>query len=617
LFIWVILWECGMFRKVTADLPEWMSTVFRLGLVAIVVLYLPGVMALVYDAWSAWMAKTGGAAPSERMQKLMARLRPYQDLSLTLGGAAAILTASLPFLENIAGQRWRRIWALTKLSFKEAVRSRVLYAFCGLLLLYLFATWYITPKHEDQVRTYVQVIYYVMDKVLIFAAAILASFSIPNDIRNQTIHTIVTKPAQRFEIILGRFLGLSALMSLVLVVMSAISLLYVVRGVDPDAAAESLKAREPLYGELRFENCSTEAGENVGKEWDYRRYITAPNQEAELRQAAIWGMPAVADSVAARKTVRCEYTFDIFRTTKGTENKGIFCNFTFEVPGRTGTPEEFKRRFEAAKQAGGKSDIDIENELAEELGIYVLLSQEVTNDHTQTLVIPAGILRAANKAAAQSAARADNKASVDPAKEPLQIRVTCNNRTQYVGMAKFDLYLRMDDPDGSDDRSRFALNFFKGASGLWMQLLLVIGVAVTLSTNFSGVISLLVTLMIYVSGFFKPFIASVAENSNPGGGPLESMYRLVRNENIVAPLEQTAAVKVVEYSDIAYRWVISRILDLIPDIDRFYLTSYVAEGFNIPVGLIAMNFFLVLAYVVPCAVVAFYWMKWREIAAPT
>ena len=32
-----------------------------------------------------------------------------------------------------------------------------------------------------------------------------------------------------------------------------VALVHVVRGVDPDAAAESLKAREGLYGDLSFE----------------------------------------------------------------------------------------------------------------------------------------------------------------------------------------------------------------------------------------------------------------------------------------------------------------------------------------------------------------------------
>src|SRR6185312_19927 len=99
-----------------------------------------------------------------------------------------------------------------------------------------------------QVRTYVQVVFLAMSSLMLFTAALLASFSIPTDIKQQTIHTIVTKPVERFEIVLGRFFGFLALMTVILVLMTAVSLLYVLGGIHPEAAAESLKARDPLYG---------------------------------------------------------------------------------------------------------------------------------------------------------------------------------------------------------------------------------------------------------------------------------------------------------------------------------------------------------------------------------
>ena len=43
-----------------------------------------------------------------------------------------------------------------------------------------------------------------MNVLLISVGMLLAAFSIPTDIKNLTIHTIVTKPVERFEIVLGR-----------------------------------------------------------------------------------------------------------------------------------------------------------------------------------------------------------------------------------------------------------------------------------------------------------------------------------------------------------------------------------------------------------------------------
>jgi hypothetical protein len=610
LVIFAILWECGLFRKATADLPGWLSFLFRVGLALTALAYLPSFLVLLYDLWVAfanWSAGTKIAinGPGQSMQERLESLRRFgYQPSLTIGGILALLTAGLPFFRNLAALRVRRIWALSKLSFKEALRNRILYAFTGLLLVILFGSWFLPHKPEDQVRSYVQVIYWGMTPLLLLAAAILASFSIPADIRQQTIHTIVTKPVERFEVVLGRFLGFGALMTLILVGMSAVSLMYVIRGVDPDAAAESLKAREPIYGSLRFENTGSDAGENVGREWDYRSYITAPLDPTGAKPTAVWEMPRVSDSVAGRKGVRCEFSFDIYRTTKGNENKGVSCNFVFIAAGAKGDERVYADKLREARRAGGKTDAEIEDQLAEELGVYPKLSQEVTDNHTQAFNIPGGLLRAANKSAA------------DPEKA-LFVRVTCNDRTQYVGMAKYDFYLRADDPATGDDRLRFAANFFKGTTGLWLRLMLVTGLAVALSTYFSGVIALLVTMMLYVGGLFRDFIGSVAEGSNAGGGPLEAMYRLTRGENIVAPLEQTATIKFATYSDQVYRWLIGRVMEVIPDIDRFDLTSYVAEGFNIPSGQLVLNLLLLIGYILPWAVLAFYLIKWREIASPS
>ncbi len=79
---------------------------------------------------------------------------------------------------------------------------------------------------------------------------------------------MVTKPVERFEIVLGRFLGYAGLMTAVLLVMASFSLLYVwIYGVHPDARTTSLRARVPVYGD-RFT-----ASKRSPIEWDYRLWI--------------------------------------------------------------------------------------------------------------------------------------------------------------------------------------------------------------------------------------------------------------------------------------------------------------------------------------------------------
>ena len=75
-----------------------------------------------------------------------------------------------------------------------------------------------------------------MAPLFLLTAGLLGSFSIPNDVKNNSIHTIVTKPVEKFEIVLGRFLGYAALLSIGLFVLASVSLIYVLRGVNEEAA---------------------------------------------------------------------------------------------------------------------------------------------------------------------------------------------------------------------------------------------------------------------------------------------------------------------------------------------------------------------------------------------
>jgi hypothetical protein len=115
--------------------------------------------------------------------------------------------------------------------------------------------------------------------------------------------------------------------------------------------------------------------------------------------------------------------------------------------------------------------------------------------------------------------------------------------------------------------SRFAMNFFKAAFGLWLQLALMIGLAVVLSTQLNGVISAMAAFLLYVGGLVKPFIASVGLGVNEGGGPMEAIRNIANRKlsNVKMDESQAAADRFVTLSDEAFRWVMRRILSINPD----------------------------------------------------
>jgi len=582
-----------------------------------------------------------------------------QDWAFTLGGACALLAFVLPILAKLPRMRWRRIVALGLLSFKEAMHRRVVWVFCLIGIVFLFAGWFIPYKAEDQLRNYVLVVYFVMAVLLWLTASLLGAFSIPTDVRNQTIHTIVTKPVERYEIVLGRFLGYGGLLTIVLTGLTGLSLIYLVRGITEEAKKESYKARVPLFGEeLSFYGTKDNKGESVGREWEYRKYLPGPNPSApsQLRPYAYWSFHSLPQDLANREgSVPVEFTFDIFRLTKGDLNRGVFCTLTF-ASGHLSVPEIERQiakmreeRTQRAKQVGRnasdpKQAEHLEDELIAKYGVYENRSVEAVDYHTQSEQVPASLFKKvieegnrqqeleqrlrANEAEElaqarrtlppadykrQARARAEEQAQRAASKPYLKVLVTINltSHNQLLGVARRDLYVL-------DAELPFWQNFIKGAIGMWFSMMLLLGLAVACSTYLSGIISWFVAVVLFVAGFFLDYIRGVSAGHNFGGGPMESIFRLANRMNPNAPLDESPTVNVARGGDEVYRWWMRLFLKIIPDVNRFDLTTYVGNGFDIPWGgvLVLDNLLPLLAYLLPWAVLAYYLMEQREVANP-
>ncbi len=573
-----------------------------------------------------------------------------QDWFLTLGGASAFLAFVLPVVAKLPRMRWRRIFALARLSFKEAIHRRVVWAFCLMGLLFLFAGWFIPYKAEDQVRNYVTVVYTGMAVLLWLTGSLLAAFSIPTDVRNQTIHTIVTKPVERYEIVLGRFLGYGSLLTLVLAVLTGVSLLYVVRGVTADAKEESYKARVPVFaGELAFYGTKDNKGESVGREWEYRKYLPGRNPKTPNAPTpyAFWSFRSLPPSLANRsEPVRCEFSFDIFRTTKGQLNRGVFCTLTFasgalDVKGIEDRIKSMRdERAALLSKAGFKGDkTQIEDQLIAKYGVYEDRAVEAFDYHTQAIPVPVSLFKKVIEEGNQQREReqkqfaeaarslearkgtmppvdyqrevrhlAEAQASVSPVLKVL-LNINLNSHEQLLGVARRDLYLL-------DAELPFWQNFVKGSLGLWFSMMLLLGLAVACSTYLSGIISWFAAMFLFLTGFFLDYIRSLAAGSGPGGGPLESLVKIANRLNINAPLPESPISNVARGWDAIYRWWLRLFLKLIPDVNRFDLTGYVGSGFDIPwTGVLLLD--NLLPYLLPWAVLAYYLMDQREVANPT
>jgi hypothetical protein len=511
------------------------------------------------------------------------------------GGAVCLGALLLPFFLDAPRWRWRRVWALARLSFKEAIRRKILWVFASLTLLFLFYAWFQDTKPEYQVRNYVTTVYWVMTPLLLVTASFVAAFGLPADIRQQTIHTIVTKPVERFEIILGRFLGYTGLLSLVLIAMTAFSLLYLMREIDPEARRESVHARVPLYADLLFfPGTKQERGESVGDEFTYRGYIMGGISSP---QRAVWHFHEVPAALAQRTDVPCEFSFAIFRTHKGEEARGVLCTFTFVT-----------WRFDPARENERQLAKEDPRAQAEKYGIYQVRSLDITNFHTMSIPVPGELFK--NALQPDPERLAQYREAGRPTPPPLQVTVKCDSNKQLIGAARHDLYLL------EGDRP-FALNFFKGAVGLWFRLCVVVGLAVALSTYLNGIISWLTTWFLYLGGVFLPFVQEVAAGVNFGGGPIQSLLHLGKGLTPSSAPQDTPAARLGQGVDTVFRVFLSRFMKLFPDVSAFDLKDHVAQGFDISVAQLLVDVLQMSVYLAPFALLAYYLLRSREVANPT
>jgi hypothetical protein len=280
----------------------------------------------------------------------------------------------------------------------------------------------------------------------------------------------------------------------------------------------------------------------------------------------------------------------------------VHCSFTFQT--WHWDPKEEADYTRARNNAAADPD-KLYSELAEKYGIYEVFYKKIEDYHTQSIEVPPALFK--------NALTGVESRPVSPGGQAaplLQVVVKFESGGQYLGVAKPDFYIL-------DSEGTFWWNFFKGASGLWLRLLLVIGIAVTCSTYLSGVISLLATAFLYIAGLFRDteYIRGLAEGTSVGGGPMESLIRLVKHESLVTPLESTAGTDIAQGTDKLYQWILQGLLYLFPDVDRFDWTAYVAEGFNIAMGTtILLSTLMLVAYLLPWAILGYYLMKSREIA---
>ena len=609
---------------------------------------------------------------------------------------AKVIGEAIP---DFLGTSPRRITAIARLSIKEALRRRVILVTFGIFAgALLFGGWFMNAGSDNPDQIYVNFVLWGTQLLILLMGMLISAFSLPEDIKNKTIYTIVTKPVRATEIVIGRIFGFGILATSLLALMALISFAFVWRGlshdhqivesqsvssfydIDPDTrlskrgkrvssnaikASETtfdsghrhrveiiedireasdkqpedtsniisktelpdgriayqrgivipaaghthrvtvtgqgdeatltlspatgyFRARVPIYSEgIQFydrEGAPNKRGIDVGKEWGYRGYVDGGSRlfPNSLSHADFLFDNFDSKFVGDSTILPLEMNLGVFRTYKGDIEKRVIGSIQFEsVPDNPDAENRFQ------------SDT-----IVFETNEFQIQTLPISRKQPGQLIAPDG-----------STVQIGEFDLFDDYGKNKKINVVlrCEDYNQYIGVARADVYFR-----ASDDL--YWANFFKGYLGIWCQMIIVIAMGVSFSTFLSAPITMLATIVTMIVGFFTPFIRTMTQEDVAGGGPIESLFRLVTQRNMEVTLETGIGTTLMEQSDNLLVAGLSTLTYLAPNFSQMNFADFLTYGYSIDSQRLLVAVAITLAFCAGLSILGYFCLKTREIA---
>jgi ABC-type transport system involved in multi-copper enzyme maturation permease subunit len=634
---------------------------------------------------------------------LLAPLAPWQSwlieggkIGVTYMGLAVLAWTALTLIRDVSALRWRRLYSIAWHSVVESTRRMwapwVVIAIFVVILA--FTSWFLKPggdRAAELSRLYTGTLMLVSAMLVTVMVVILSPISIPNDIRQQTIYTIVSKPVHRLELIWGRLLGFMALVTVLLLGFGAVSMFYLNRVVSkriettraaaaraaeqnrPDFAKQlndqadqletRLSARVPVKGSLIFYDSKEKMrlkGIDVGSELESRSHI-----EGASPSKAVWRYGIVRDPFDTRRVLdRRIPVASLLRP----ETIEWYMDRAYTAADRIDSLKRQQAQPNISAQDSRKLAGQIqqlEQELESAQGSYRQLEQRDAQLRRQTLQArQSGQTRQEQQYAQQSAQLHSPPIPIEmtfniyrttkgeigeavlasmvvknprPGTAPhrsffgvheyyttkqsiparviagsqgfLDIEIRCETINQYLGMAESDLYILA-------RQGSFWTNYLRGLLGVWLQALVIASIGLFLGTFLSWPVAFVSTIFFFIVGqIAMGTLQSFALRSIIGGGPLESLIRLLGHDNQMSELAPTLAVVLAKTFDQALMPFLSRLVYLIPNLNVLDVSNTVSEGFAVGPDILIGNVLLGLGYAIPFTIAGYYILKSREVAA--
>ncbi len=618
-------------------------------------------------------------------------------MGATYMGYVVLLRVAVSVLGEVINVRGRRLMAIARLSVIESNRRMwapwvVITVF---LVILAFTHWFLQPPRPAEMgRLFVGSLTLLCSLLLTVMVTILTPLSLPQDIQNQTIYTVVSKPVRRIELIWGRMIGFMAIVTVLVLVFGAISLLYLSRTVggaitateelakkeaDRDNPVKAnqlreqaeqlrtrMKARVRVTGSLTFLD-SLGTPHNIGIDVGQEQRAREPRSHIEggTPAAAVWQYGVFPDPYNPH--VLLDHRIPVADLLPRESIEGLLDQSVDLRSDIARAAEELSRRNPTAARAA-ELEASVARNRAELTKIETLLKDNEARARellakaqaTDKQGKPTEAAALRQQAAALHARRIPIEMTFNvyrttkgrigdpvyaqirvtnpnPEIEPyldifsikeyytnkkviparllagsrgaLKVEIRCISPTQYLGMAESDLYILI-------DSGNFAANFMKGLFCVWLQAMVLTAIGVFAGTFLSWPVALLTTIAFVVAGQVAfAFLLNFSQQTLLGGGPFESLIRLLTHENQMSELSPTMAVVTAKTLDAVVMPVMARLVYIVPNFTALDVSNTVADGFAVRWALLASNVLLTLAYILPFSIAGYFILKNREVAA--
>ncbi len=533
------------------------------------------------------------------------------------------------FSTDLPATSSRRIGAIAKLAFKEAIRRRVLVALAVFVVIIMFGGWFLDPKSPNPASLYISFVVTTTNYLVLLLALFLSTSSLPQEIKSRTIYTIVTKPVRPLEIFIGRVVGFGLVGTLILVVLGVMSYLFVVRGMrhehevaqidgkgatgettfdrshkhtfrlGPDGVGVTnevqshrhsvrrignsdryevgppqgyLGARIPVFGKLQFTDGDGQlanGGISVGYESNYHQWI-----EGASLMSAIYTFSQVTES-AFPNGLQLEMNLGAFRTYKSDIITGVRGTIVLRNP-------------------------DPQAEIESDRIPFIVQEYQVDRR-----VIPQTV-RGRKK---------DQSMDLDIFRDiapngKLEVIIRCEDNGQYFGMAAGNVSLHAGDMP-------FWWNFTKGYISIWLQMIIVICFGVMFSTFLSGPVAIVATISFLVLGFFGGLASEIISKQREGGGPVESMIRIFTQSGAITELDLGSSIleNAIKNVDEVIMRSMASLASALPNFNDLGTSDFLAYGVNLFGGLLGRHITMTVGYFLITCVISYFFLKTREMAA--